>query len=203
MGRTWAGTNLPGEKRDASVDRERERRQGDMGVKSEFGMASEESGYKSETQSMREREGAESVQAWPSRSEAEAGDLEPSDLPSDLSLGQPSGQGEDRDEARLAEDLSMASNLYKFKSSIRQRFHSSRSCDDEKDLLVPEKRSRLDSASTDRDHDHGFDVELGKLILNENMYFLPSFMERVFLLSSLIPKNQCQWRTCHKNIFNV
>ena len=168
MGRTWAGTNLPGEKRDASVDRERERRQGDMGVKSEFGMASEESGYKSETQSMRDREGAESVQAWPSRSEAEAGDLEPSDLPSDLSLGQPSGQGEDRDEARLAEDLSMASNLYKFKSSIRQRFHSSRSCDDEKDLLVPEKRSRLDSASTDRDHDHGFDVELGKWILNEN-----------------------------------
>ena len=57
MGRTWAGTNLPGEKRDASVDRDRERRQGDMGVKSEFGMSSEESGYKSETQSMREREG--------------------------------------------------------------------------------------------------------------------------------------------------
>ena len=156
VGRTWAGTNLPGEKRDASMDKER--RPGDTaGVKSEFGIASEESGYKSETQSMREREGAESVQA-------EAGDLEPSDLPSDLSLGQHSGRGEDRDETRLAEDLSMASNLYKFKSSIRQRFHSSRSCDDEKDILVPEKRSRLDSASTDRDNDHGFDVELGKLI---------------------------------------
>ena len=156
MGRTWAGTNLPGEKRDASMDKER--RHGESsGVKSEFGMASEESGYKSESQSMRQREGAESVQG-------EAGDLEPSDLPSDLSLGQHSGRGEDRDEARLAEDLSMASNLYKFKSSIRQRFHSSRSCDDEKDMLVPEKRSRLDSTSTDRDNDHGFDVELGKWI---------------------------------------
>ena len=201
MGRTWAGTNLPGEKRDASVDRDRERRQGDMGVKSEFGMSSEESGYKSETQSMREREGAESVHAWP-RSEADAGDLEPSDLPNDLSLGQPSGQGEDRDEARLAEDLSMASNLYKFKSSIRQRFHSSRSCDDEKDLLVPEKRSRLDSASTDRDPDHGFDVELGKLILNENMCFLPSFLVCYVFFSSL-PRNQFEWRICHKNMFNA
>ena len=162
VGRTWAGTNLPGEKRDREMDRERERRQDVMGVKSEFGVASEESGYRSETQSMREREAAESVQVWP-RSETEAGDLEPSDLPSDLSLGHHSGgQAEDRDEARLAEDLSMASNLYKFKSSIRQRFHSSRSCDEEKDILVPEKRSRLDSASTDRDNDHSFDVDLGK-----------------------------------------
>ena len=151
---------MPGEKRDASMDRERERRQDMMGVKSEFGVASEESGYRSETQSMREREAAESVQVWP-RSETEARELEPSDLPSDLSLGQHSGV-EERDEERLAEDLSMASNLYKFKSSIRQRFHSSRSCDEEKDILVPEKRSRLDSTSTDRDNDHSFDVELGK-----------------------------------------
>ena len=162
VGRTWAGTNLPGEKRDASMDRERERRQDVMGVKSEFGVASEESGYRSESLSMREREAAECVQVS-ERSETETGDLEPSDLPSDLSLGQHSGgQVEDRDEARLAEDLSMASNLYKFKSSIRKRFHSSRSCDEEKDILVPEKRSRLDSTSTDRDNDHSFDVELGK-----------------------------------------
>merc|ERR1719500_1449004 len=125
-----------------------------MGVKSEFGVASEESGYRSESLSMRE---------------TEAGDLEPSDLPSDLSLGQHSGgQVEDRDEARLAEDLSMASNLYKFKSSIRKRFHSSRSCDEEKDILVPEKRSRLDSTSTDRDNDHSFDVELDAVTRRES-----------------------------------
>ena len=59
-------------------------------------------------------------QVWPQ--EPEVGDL-----PSDLSLGGHGGQGEqDKEVARLAEDLSMASNLYKFKSSIRQRFHSSR-----------------------------------------------------------------------------
>ena len=173
VGRTWAGTNLPGEKRDASMDRERERRQDVMGVKSEFGVASEESGYRSESLSMREREAAECVQVS-ERSETEAGDLEPSDLPSDLSLGQHSGgQVEDRDEARLAEDLSMASNLYKFKSCIRQRFSSSRSCNEEKDILVPEKRSRLDSASTDKEEGHSVDVEIGKngLKLNILVFF--------------------------------
>ena len=93
---------------------------------------------------------------WPQ--EPEVGDL-----PSDLSLGGHGGQGEqDKEVARLAEDLSMASNLYKFKSSIRHRFDSSRSCDDEKEILVPEKRSRLDSTSTDRDADHSFDVDLGQ-----------------------------------------
>ena len=175
VGRTWAGTNLPGEKRDASMDRERERRQDVMGVKSEFGVASEESGYRSESLSMREREAAEVVQVWP-RSETEAGEQNVSQPPitggeiickylnGDLEVTPDSEV-----QSKLAEDLSIASNLYKFKSSIRKRFHSSRSCDEEKDILVPEKRSRLDSTSTDRDNDHSFDVELGKNNKNKNI----------------------------------
>ena len=50
VGRTWAGTNLPGERRDAAMEREREERRAGELVKSEYGISSEESGYKSENQ---------------------------------------------------------------------------------------------------------------------------------------------------------
>ena len=83
-------------------------------------------------------------------------------MPSDLSIHGAVAGAEAMKDVKLAEDLSMATNLYKFKSSIRHRFDSSRSCDDEKEILVPEKRSRLDSTSTDRDADHSFDVDLGQ-----------------------------------------
>ena len=159
---------MPGEKRQRERQREMERRQEVMEVKSEFGVASEESGYRSETPSMREREAAEVVQVWP-RSETEAGEQNVSQPPitggeiickylnGDLEVTPDSEV-----QSKLAEDLSMASNLYKFKSCIRQRFSSSRSCDEEKDILVPEKRSRLDSASTDKEEGHSVDVEIGK-----------------------------------------
>ena len=175
MGRTWAGTNLPGEKRE----RERERGQDVMEVKSEFGVASEESGYRSETLSIREREASEVVQVWP-RSETEAGEQNVSQPP--ITGGEIIGKYLNGDlevtpdsevQSKLAEDLSIASNLYKFKSCIRQRFSSSRSCNEEKDILVPEKRSRLDSASTDKEEGHSVDVEIGKngLKLNILVFF--------------------------------
>ena len=56
VGRTWAGTNLPSERRDSTLDREREKeeRRGDApGVKSEFGISSEESGYKTDEAPLR------------------------------------------------------------------------------------------------------------------------------------------------------
>ena len=76
--------------------------------------------------------------------------------PSDLSLSV------DTKDSKLsaAEDLSMSgASLYKFKSNIRHRFDSSRSVDDERDGMMTEKRTRLDSTSTDVDPT--IDVELG------------------------------------------
>ena len=48
VGRTWAGTNYPADKSDALLERERRGDKSDVGLKSEFGVSSEESGYKTD-----------------------------------------------------------------------------------------------------------------------------------------------------------
>ena len=84
---------------------------------------------------------------------------EPSDLPSDLSISAHS-----KDKLSFGEDLSIpvtGASLYKFKSNIRHRFDSSRSVDDEKDVIFTGKRTRLDSTSTDVDPTYD---DLGKKV---------------------------------------
>ena len=83
---------------------------------------------------------------------------DPSDLPSDLSVS-----AQSRDKLAFGEDLSIpvtGASLYKFKSNIRHRFDSSRSVDDDKDVIITGKRTRLDSTSTDQDPHYD---DLGKI----------------------------------------
>ena len=51
MGRTWAGTNYPADKSEALLERERRGDKADVGLKSEFGVSSEESGYRTDDRS--------------------------------------------------------------------------------------------------------------------------------------------------------
>ena len=157
VGRSWQGNNP---ENDSSVIRERFNDREDLGVKSEFGVSSEESGYKSEETRtvVSSDEPSRNLSNVPGHFPGTESEIETSDRagnPNDLSLHPPIRTGDEK----IPEDLSMSSGLYKFKSNIRNRFHSMQGCDDEKDLLIAAKRTRLDSASTDVDP--SFEVDLG------------------------------------------
>lgn len=143
---------------EPSVIRERLHDREDLGVKSEYGVSSEESGYKTdETKTVvsldePSRAIQSTVPGHFSGAEADVETIEKDGNPSDLSL-HPSIRGSNE---KIPEDLSMSSGLYKFKSNIRNRFHSMQ--EDEKDLLISAKRTRQDSASTDVDQ--SFEVDL-------------------------------------------
>jgi len=153
VGRTWNGQNLPAEN---GMDRPSER--SDMGVKSEYGVGSEESGYgsfKTDDDAMvnlakneserRHHQKSRSYSPEPkSRDDSDryCNYSEHDDKPSDLSL-----HGESSDTySNIHEDPSP--NQYKFKSNICQRFDSMQ--DSDKDC-PPEKRRRRNSSNSDKD----------------------------------------------------
>jgi len=144
VGRSWKGTSLPSETATGGKDRE-------PAVKSEFGFSSEESGYGSvkmdESQLRVPGSQDDSDLAASLTTSSWSHCMDSSELPSDLSLHQDRVEGG---------DSAVLPNLYKFKSNIRQRFDSSRSVlvedsEDRETILIPEKRTRHDSNSTDVD----------------------------------------------------
>jgi len=160
VGRTWNGPNLPAEN---GKDRSQERN--DMGVKSEYGVGSEESGYGSLktdddsvvnlTKSDSERRHQQKNRSYsPESKPREEGERyrhysEQDDKPSDLSLH---GETSDNYTPSVPEEPSPA-NQYKFKSNICQRFDSSHSSQDMESEYPPEKRHRRSSSHSEKDVD--------------------------------------------------
>jgi len=154
VGRTWSGQNLPAEnEKDQSSERN------EMGVKSEYGFGSEESGYsslKADDDSVvnmvrndSERRPDHRTRSYsPDRQSREENEryrryTGQDDKPSDLSMNCESNENY----SNVPEDSSPA-NLYKFKSNIRHRFDSMQDADVD---YPPQKRRHRDSISSDKE----------------------------------------------------
>jgi len=167
VGRTWSGQNLPAEnEKNRSCERSK------VGVKSEYGFGSEESGYSSlkpDDDSVVNMARIESDRRFDQRNRSYSPEphlreenekyhhyTEPNDKPSDLSIHPESNENY----SNLPEDHSTA-NLYKFKSNIRQRFDSMQDTDVE---YPPVKRHRRNSVSSEKDLDINEDLETASTI---------------------------------------
>jgi len=161
VGRTWSGQNLPAEN---GQDRSSERN--DMGVKSEYGFGSEESGYsslKADDDSVVNMTRTDSERRAEHRTRSYSPDSQPreeneryrqftgqDDKPSDLSL-----HGDSNENYTSVQEEVSPANLYKFKSNIRHRFDMQ-----DPDLdYPPEKRAHRDSVSSDREGDRPLETE--------------------------------------------
>jgi len=158
VGRTWNGPNLPAEN---GKDRSQERNE--MGVKSEYGVGSDESGYGSlktdddtgvnltkNDSERRQQQKNRSYSPEPKpRDESERFRhySEQDDKPSDLSF-----HGESSEAFAPSVPEESPGNQYKFKSNICQRFDNSQDPDAE---YPPEKRRRKNSSHSENDGDRG------------------------------------------------
>jgi len=156
VGRTWNGPNLPAENgKDMSQERN------DMGVKSEYGVGSDESGYGSlktddDTVVNLTKNDSERRQQQKNRSyspEPKPRDeperfrhySEQDDKPSDLSF-----HGESSENYTPSVPEESPGNQYKFKSNICQRFDNSQDLEPD---YPQEKRRRRNSSHSEKDVD--------------------------------------------------
>jgi len=152
VGRTWNGPNLPAENgKDRSLERN------EMGVKSEYGVGSEESGYgslKTDDESVVNLTKSDSERRHHHTKRSYSPEPKPredteryrhysehEDKPSDLSI-----HGESSENFPPEDQL--PANQYKFKSNICQRFDSSQDVDMD---YPPEKRHRTSSSHSEKD----------------------------------------------------